>query len=173
MLIQGHESHNALIFNTNVYANIVASVDLIIMESCVLQNVIFNVIDYQESHRKMAEISAEDQNGDIRHSRTSSSTSSEDAGLVLSVSGLKGQRRPNSGNNNSKTQPNSLDSENAHLRAELEACRAQLKTKDEEVSKLSKIRDELENEVQGRSYNQSASRSRFFSVRARVRVHHL
>ena len=121
------------------------------MESCVLQNVIFkNVIDYQESHRKMAEMSTEDQNGDIRHSRTSSSTSSEDAGLVLSVSGLKGQRRPNSGNNNTKTQPNSLDSsENAHLRAELEACRAQLKTKDEEVSKLSKIRDELENEVQG------------------------
>ena len=122
------------------------------MEPCILQNVIFTVIKREnqkiESHLKMAEIS-EDQNGDIRHSRTSSSTSSEDAGLVLSVSGLKGQRRPNSGNNNTKNQPNSLEtSENAHLRAELEACKNQLKTKDCEISKLSKIRDELENEVQ-------------------------
>ena len=132
------------------------------MESCFLQNVIFVIgkeEEEKESHKgqKMAEVpqAAEDQNGDIRHSRTSSSTSSEDAGLVLSVSGLnKGQsRRPNSGNNNTRNggqggQPNSLDSENTHLRAELEVCKNQLKTKEEEVTKLSNIRDELENEVQ-------------------------
>ena len=132
------------------------------MESCFLQNVIFVIGEKEEekeSHQgpKMAEVpqAAEDQNGDIRHSRTSSSTSSEDAGLVLSVSGLnKGQsRRPNSGNNNTRNggqggQPNSLDSENTHLRAELEVCKNQLKTKEEEVTKLSNIRDELENEVQ-------------------------
>lgn len=124
------------------------------MDACFLQNVIFVIKKDEESpedRSTMAEVT-EESNGDIRHSRTSSSTSSEDAGLVLSVTGLnKGQsRRPNSGNNNTRSnqQPNSLDSENVHLRAELEVCKNQLKTKEDEVAKLSKIRDELENEVQ-------------------------
>jgi len=97
----------------------------------------------------MAETSDES-NGIIRHSRTSSSTSSnsnEDC-LVLSVAGLQPKpKRPNSGNNNTKLPPSS-DHIEAQLRAELEQVKLQLKTKDEEVIKLSKIREELENEVQ-------------------------
>ena len=95
----------------------------------------------------MAETEAEN-NGVIRHSRTSSSTSSTSTedGLVLSVAGLQGNkaRRPNSGNNNSS----SACTESANLKAELELVKSQLKSKDEEVIKLAKIRDELEAEVQ-------------------------
>jgi Rab-3A-interacting protein len=98
-----------------------------------------------------------EENGVSRHSRTSSTTSSTstDDGLVLSVAGLKSagpkKDRPNSGNNNSGGGPNSLtisEIEVASLRAELEAVRGQLNAKDKEVAKLGRIRDELENEVQ-------------------------
>ena len=90
-----------------------------------------------EESLEMAEITEE--NG-VRHSRTSSSTSSNSAEdcLVLSVAGLS--KRPNSGNNNSN--------HHQDLKSELEQMRLQLKAKDEEVTKLSNIRDELENEVQ-------------------------
>ncbi len=86
-----------------------------------------------------------------QHSRTNSSTSSnstEDC-LVLSVAGLqqsKGQKRPNSGNNNSRQCENPDSS--VVLRTELEHIKTQLKAKDDEVNKLSRIRDELEAEVQ-------------------------
>ena len=55
----------------------------------------------------MAETSEESLNGIIRHSRTSSSTStnSNEDCLVLSVAGLQQKpKRPNSGNNNTKSQ---------------------------------------------------------------------
>ena len=113
----------------------------------------------------MAEISeaSEDLNGSsnikplpYRHSRTNSSTSSTSTedGLVLSVASLNKSgsgKRPNSGNNNSASKQCSSAQQNSEitcLRAELESCKNQLKTKDEEINKLSKIRDELENEVQ-------------------------
>ena len=121
----------------------------------------------QAKRQKMAEISeaSEDLNGSsnikplpYRHSRTNSSTSSTSTedGLVLSVaslnkSGSNSGKRPNSGNNNSASKQCSSAQQNTEvtcLRAELESCKNQLKTKDEEINKLSKIRDELENEVQ-------------------------
>ena len=94
----------------------------------------------------MADITTEE-NGVIRHSRTNSSTSSTSTedGLVLSVASLNKAKRPNSGNNNTK---NGSSSEITNLRAELDNCKGLLKTKDEEIDKLNKIRDELENEVQ-------------------------
>lgn len=99
------------------------------------------------------EIPSNNQNGVIRHSRTSSSTSStsNEECLVLSVAGLQGKsannstKRPNSGNNNTKI---NIETENAQLRSELEQVKQQLKTKDDEINKLGKIRNELEEEVQ-------------------------
>jgi len=103
-----------------------------------------------------------DGNGLIRHSRTNSSTSSTstEGGLVLSVASLNnssnGSKRPNSGNNNTTTTNSSssssstaiCSSEISNLRTELDNCKVILKTKDEEINKLNKIRDELESEVQ-------------------------
>lgn len=91
----------------------------------------------------MAEASEEISTTSNGHSRTSSS-STED-GLVLSVAGLQPKgKRPNSGNNNSNHQQEACPD----LKAELETVKQALKTKEDEVTKLANIRDELENEVQ-------------------------
>ena len=90
-------------------------------------------------------------------SYSSTSSTSTEGGLVLSVASLNssnGSKRPNSGNNNTTTATNSSiatsnsTSEISNLRTELDSCKSLLKTKDEEINKLNKIRDELESEVQ-------------------------
>ena len=92
-------------------------------------------------------------------SYSSTSSTSTEGGLVLSVASLNnssnGSKRPNSGNNNTTTNSSSSSSSTAicsseisNLRTELDNCKVILKTKDEEINKLNKIRDELESEVQ-------------------------
>ena len=93
-------------------------------------------------------------------SYSSTSSTSTEGGLVLSVASLNnssnGSKRPNSGNNNTTTTNSSssssstaiCSSEISNLRTELDNCKVILKTKDEEINKLNKIRDELESEVQ-------------------------
>ena len=108
-------------------------------------------------------------NNVVRHNRTGSTTSSassnDERGLVLSVANLK-SKRPSSGNNNASVDssgPNSLnsgmgqsevngdvnhavDADALNLTAlvnELEETKQQLKLRDTEVTKLSTIRDEV------------------------------